>query len=106
MITALATLTLMLAAAPAPQDPVAAPATVSVRYHDLNLHTAAGQAELDRRIARAVNAVCPTPDLRVLHQVEASDNCREAATAAASKQRQVALASAGATTLQIGSSGR
>ena len=106
MITALASLSLLFAAAPAAQDPVAAPAPVSVRYHDLNLRTAAGQAELDRRIARAVNAVCPTPDLRVLHQVQASDNCRKAARATADTQRQQALASAGAAAIQVGSSGR
>ena len=105
MITLLASLSLLAAVPATAQDPVAAPASVSVGYADLNLQTAAGQAELDRRIARAVNEVCPTPDLRVLHRVAASDACRETAGASAAKQRQQALASA-TQVIRIGSTGR
>lgn len=102
MITALATLSLLFATPAA--DPVAA--QVSVPYGDLNLNTAAGQTELDRRLARAVNEVCPTPDLRVLRQVSAFDACRQAARRSATQQRQIALATTGAPILLIGSSGR
>ena len=105
MITAFASLALLLTPAAAATDPIGAPASVTVSYRDLNLHSAAGRAELDRRLDRAVRAVCPAPDLRNLREVRAADACRETALTAANRQRDVALASAGDTIL-IGSSGR
>jgi len=94
MFTALASLALLTAV----QDPAA----IRVSYADLNLATAAGQVELDRRIARAVEAVCPTPDLRVIRDVMAADACRATAQARVAEQRQVALATA-RPVVQIGS---
>lgn len=103
MITALALS--LLAAAPAAQDPVAAPASVAVSYSDLNLNTAAGRAELDRRLHRAVAKVCPAPDHRELRQRQAAQACRQVALASADQQRRIALASATNPVL-TGSSGR
>ena len=106
MITALLSLSLLLTAAPAVTDPVAGPTSVSVRYHDLNLRSAAGRTELDRRLAHAVRTVCPAPDQRDLRQLQAAEACREVATRAADGQRQLALAAVHADTVQIGSTGR
>jgi UrcA family protein len=101
LFTALA----LLAAPAATTDPVSAPASVTVSYSDLNLRSAAGRAELDRRLDRAVRAVCPTADLRNLRAVQAADVCRTDAQAAANQQRDIALASLN-NTVQIGSTGR
>lgn len=106
MITALLSLSLLLTATPAVTDPVAAPASVAVRYHDLNLNSVAGRAELDRRLARAVRAVCPDPDQRELRRREVARDCRAVAVRNANSQRQVALASVRPAANQIGSSGR
>ena len=106
MITALLSLSLLAIAAPAVTDPVAAPVSAKVSYHDLNLGSAAGRAQLDRRLARAVRAVCPAPDHRDLHQLQAAEECRAVATRAADGQRQLALAAVRADTVQIGSIAR
>jgi len=99
MITALLSLSL-LAATPLPD---AAAPSITVSFHDLNLQTKAGRAELDRRLDRAVRAVCPAPGHRELRQAQAAEACRAVAVRSANQQRQVALASA---IVQIGSSGR
>ena len=57
-----------------------------VRYADLNLDSAAGRATLDRRIGRAVRAVCGSAaiqDLNALRQVEL---CRDQTSAGAFAQ--------------------
>ncbi|MES2442290.1 MAG: UrcA family protein [Pseudomonadota bacterium] len=102
MITALA---LLLAATPlAAQDPAA---TARVQVSDLNLHTAAGRAELDRRLNRAVATVCPAAsDNRALRQVQQAQGCRDAALATVTKQRHSALAAAGVPAIEIASNGR
>lgn len=104
MITALFALSI-LAAPPVAQDPVAPAISVSVSYDDLNLNTAKGRAELDRRLNRAVAKVCPAPDHRQLSQLQAAEACRQVALSSAGQQRQIALASVTNPVL-IGSSGR
>jgi UrcA family protein len=106
MINALLSLSLLIAAAPAiAQDPAAA--TSRVHISDLNLHSSAGRAELDRRLQRAVAAVCPeAPSNRELRQVQAAHACRTAALATVTKQRDSALAAAGIPAPQIASNGR
>lgn len=104
MITTLFALSI-LAAAPVAQDPVAPAASVAVNYSDLNLNTAKGRAELDRRLNRAVAKVCPAPDHRQLSQLQATEACRQVALTSANQQRQIALASVASPVL-IGSSGR
>lgn len=105
MITALLSLSL-LAAAPVAPDPTVGAPRVRVGYGDLDLNSAAGRAELDRRLAYAVNRVCPSPDIRQMSKFKADEECRAAATAMANSQRDAALASARADIVQIGSSGR
>jgi len=105
MITTLLSLSLLLTAAPIIPDPVTAPVSVKVAYRDLNLGSAAGRAELDRRLAHAVRTVCPAPDHRDLRQLQAAEECRAVATRAADGQRTLALASV-TRAIQTGSSGR
>ena len=40
-----------------------APASVNVKYSDLDLSTAAGQAQLERRIDKAARSVCGVDDV-------------------------------------------
>jgi UrcA family protein len=99
MIKTFVSLALLLAAA----VPSAATAqdfsgnSVRVSYRDLNLGTPDGVAELDHRIARAINTVCPDPKSRVLSAVQASRACRIATTRWVADQRNQALAKRNAT---------
>ena len=106
MITALLSLSLLAVATPAAlQEP--APATAHVQIADLDLHSAAGRAELDRRLDRAVDTVCPAAaDNRELRRVQQASACRTAALATVTKQRHSALAAAGIPVAQIASNGR
>ena len=84
--TACAAATLSMTAAPASAaDITVMPETVTVRvsYADLNLASAQGRAQLDRRIAGAARSICGTyfpTDLRMFALVQ---NCREDAIASA-----------------------
>jgi UrcA family protein len=66
--------------AAAPGD--AAP-SVRVSYHDLNLATDRGTAELYGRIVSAAHKVCQVSDIRNLAEVAAASACREQAIARA-----------------------
>ncbi len=55
--------------------------SVTVRYDDLNLSTAAGVDQLYRRISMAAQRVCPLGDLRDLRRVQAAERCQAAALA-------------------------
>ena len=106
MITALASLSLLLAAAPA-ITPDPALATARVKVADLDLHSAAGRAELDRRLNRAVATVCPeAASIRELRNVQQADACRAQARAAIARQRESVLAAANSGDNKIASSGR
>jgi UrcA family protein len=106
MFTALASLSLLLAAAPAVQQDSATP-TARVQLSDLNLASAAGRAELDRRLDRAVATVCPDAqtiaDPRAVQQARA---CKAETRILVARQRQTVLAAAGIPTNQIAFSGR
>lgn len=86
-------MTLAIAAAPA-----SAAAEVQfareVRYGDLNLATAAGVAQLRRRIAKAARKACGRADGRDLTASQAAAACRRAAISAAAPKVELAAANA------------
>jgi UrcA family protein len=106
MFTALASLSLLLAAAPAvPQDQ--ATHTARVHVSDLNLNSAAGRAELDKRLASAVATVCP--DVQTIadpRAVQQARSCKSETRVRVARQRQAVLAAAGVPADQMASSGR
>lgn len=57
------TLALAAALAVVPAAAFAAPASVEVKYSDLDLSTPKGLAELDKRIDRAAKAVCTSHEV-------------------------------------------
>ena len=63
------------------------PVAIHVAYHDLDLRSPAGVKQLDRRIERAVEAVCPDSDATDLARKFAVARCREAKLAAVADQR-------------------
>ena len=72
--------------------------TAIVRYDDLNLHTRAGAAALERRVAGAVESVCRRADTRSLVDRAREAACRQDAAARAQPQLQQALATVGQST--------
>ena len=72
------------------------PVTASsiVRTADLDLSTASGQRELDRRIVQAARDVCGEPSNVDLEGKNAVRQCRADTIAAASSQREQLLAAA------------
>jgi UrcA family protein len=104
MLNSLTFLALLVASAPQ-AVPTEAPATRHVRHTDLDLSRPADRAELDRRIARAVEKVCPTKQIGESTRSLAGLRCRAETTARVAPQRSrvVALASAPA---QVSSAGR
>ncbi len=70
---------------------------VHVPYGDLNLSSKAGVAALERRVAKAVYAVCDSEqDGRDLEALEVSRSCQKTAEAGARVQMVQAIAAAGA----------
>ncbi|MGH6617753.1 UrcA family protein [Sphingomonas sp.] len=67
---------------------------VHVSYRDLDLRSPAGIAQLDRRISRAIDAVCPVPTGTELQRKLAIYKCRRVKAAEVAGQRAGALASA------------
>lgn len=81
---------LVAAATPAlAQDP--AP-RIAVAYADLNLNTAGGVAELDRRIDRAVDRVCPDAIGPYIQEIRAAAKCRKQTAAVAQTHRDAVIA--------------
>ena len=72
------------------------PVTVTsiVRTADLDLSTAKGQRELDRRIVRAAREVCGAPSDVDLEGKNDVRHCREQTIAQAASQREQLLAAA------------
>jgi len=68
-----------------------------VQTADLNLARAAGVAQLDRRLRRAVESVCVRDNTQELGRMRVSRACRAAATRDAARQRDALLASIGST---------
>ncbi|MDT8757504.1 UrcA family protein [Sphingomonas psychrotolerans] len=97
---------LALLAASAPQAvPAGAPATRHVRTADLDLSRPSGRAELDRRLARAVERVCPTRQIGESTRSLAGLRCRAETQERIAAQRSRVLAQATAST-QLSSSDR
>lgn len=92
MITTL--LAVALAAAGPALPPEGARATVTVAHADLRLDRAADVRRLDRRIARAAEAVCGTASDADLAGRNAVIRCRTATIASVQSQRNVMLARA------------
>jgi UrcA family protein len=82
-----------LAAGPAFAQP-AAPAQV-VHYADLDLSSATGRHELDRRIGIAVREACGTASDADLHGRNLVQHCRVDTRRAIAARRSAALAAAG-----------
>lgn len=81
-------------AAPAFAEPLTV--TSIVKTADLDLSSARGQHELDRRIVRAANEVCGEASNVDLDGKNAVRQCRADTIAAATSKREVLLASAAA----------
>jgi UrcA family protein len=90
----------------AAQSPQAEPASMRVGYGDLDLGSAGGVAELDRRIDTAVRTFCGTASDINLKGKNDVRQCHAEAKQAAARQREQALAAnrAGGTRL-LASSG-
>jgi UrcA family protein len=93
ILLSFAALAAALAGGPAVAQTHAAPATVTVRYADLDLASAAGRRTLDRRIGLAVRDACGTASDVDLHGRNIVAACRTETRAAAAAQRAAAFAS-------------
>lgn len=103
MLKTLLPFALLLTATPAlAADPVSE-ARLHVSYADLNLATADGQAKFDRRIAKAIDTLCPAPTSKSLKQALDVQQCRTTAEASVVPQRELALASIKADQIEIAS---
>jgi UrcA family protein len=96
---------LALLAAPAAQADPAKTTTRIVSVADLDLSRPADRAELDRRIARAVERVCPTKQVGESTRSLAGLRCRAETQARVAPQRNRAVAQAAAPS-QLSSTGR
>jgi UrcA family protein len=67
--------------------------STTVRYHDLDLASAAGEAALKQRVARAARNVCWDADGPSLDDHARFDACRDAAIASASPKMNAVIAS-------------
>lgn len=96
---------LALLAAPTPQAVPAEPPIRHVSVADLDLSRPADRAKLDRRIARAVESVCPTKQIGESTRSLAGLRCRAETQARVAPQRSRAVAQAAAPA-QLSSTGR
>lgn len=81
---------LLVAAVAAPAT--ASPRSIAVSYADLDLSRPAGVAALDRRLARAADAVCGPVDARDLRAMSAARACRTAALSSANAEAKPVIA--------------
>lgn len=82
---------LLAGAAPAAELPSYESVTTTVRYNDLDLSSAEGKAQLERRLSRAVSALCRPSGRLTLSEAEARSACVETARASAMEKLQTAL---------------
>jgi len=95
LIAAIAASAVCAAAAPAfAQDAVADVDQRTVSYADLDLSSAAGITQLDRRIDKAVIQVCGHADLHNMDAWKAMDHCRDDARSKIEPMRNALVASA------------
>lgn len=85
---------LVLASSPFPAIAQSTQRDVHVAYRDLDLATTAGVTELDRRIKRAITAMCPADDSTELARKAIVKRCHRILAAAVASQRTWAIASA------------
>lgn len=96
MKTALIPLALILSPAAIPLAKAQTEASaVHVSYADLDLSRAAGRAALDRRLAKALDQVCPAERPGLLTQAPEALRCQAATRQQIAEARQQALASRG-----------
>ena len=77
------------------------PAAVHVVYRDLNLQTSDGLRTLDRRIAGAIETVCPDSVAIDLARKRLVSRCQAAARANVAAQREAVLAKAGRGNIEL-----
>lgn len=77
------------------------PAAVHVAYHDLDLRTPGGVQTFDRRIAHAIDKVCPEFFATDLTRKLLLARCRVVARTRVATQREAVLASAGRGTIEL-----
>jgi UrcA family protein len=77
------------------------PAAVHVAYRDLNLKTPGGVRTFDRRIADAIETVCPESFATDMVRKRLLARCQTVARARAATQREAVLASAGRGNIEL-----
>lgn len=82
---------LLAGAAPAAELPGHASVTTTVRYDDINLNSAEGKAQLERRLSRAVRSLCRPSGRLTLGQAEAVNACIESASQSARQSLEFAI---------------
>ncbi|MEP9360293.1 UrcA family protein [Sphingomonas sp. KR3-1] len=101
MIKSLIALSLLAASAAAPASAQQAGASVHVRYADLDLSTDAGRQTLDRRLAAALDTVCPTARPGFVTPSPQGLRCRASAEKQITVAREQALAQHGSAVVRI-----
>lgn len=91
--------TLAALAAPVPQATAGPAPSVQVRHSDLNLALARDRAIFDRRIARAIDKLCPTAQIGQTTPSLAGLRCRRETLARLTPERNRAVAQASAPVL-------
>lgn len=103
MLKTLLPFALLLTATPAlAADPVSE-TRLHVSYADLNLATTDGRSKFDRRIAKAIDTLCPAPTSKSLKLALEVQHCRTTAEASVAPQREQALASVKTGKIEIAS---
>jgi UrcA family protein len=103
MMKSLIALSLLAASATAPLPALAqkAGATVHVSYADLDLSTPAGREKLDRRLASALDTVCPTARPGYLTPSPTGLRCRALTERKVAAAREQAFAQHGGAVVQV-----
>lgn len=65
---------------------------ILVRYNDLDLSSAGGRAELDRRVKRAIRHACDSGEPRRAADIASIATCKDRASTDATRQIEVAAA--------------
>lgn len=103
MLKTLLPFALLLTTTPVLAADAVSEARLHVSYADLNLATADGRTKFDRRIAKAIDTLCPAPTSKSLKQALEVQHCRTTAEASVVPQRAQALASVKAGKIEIAS---
>jgi len=94
ILVAAAALALSGAAVPATSAAAEPAGVMTVRFHDLNLSTPEGVAQLERRLERATRALCATDPVLASAAIEAERRACEQETLVAARQEIDAAVSA------------